>query len=111
MIAKYDGKCKVTGKAIIAGKTEIEKVNGAWQVVGSDKAEDDRLAGITTTMVAVTYRKQNGEEVRMLQSRFVMSKPGAWNGVVRVENDTRPTYGQENPEGELDRQWWRDGGR
>ena len=32
MIAKYDGKCKVTGMAIVAGETELVKVNGTWQV-------------------------------------------------------------------------------
>lgn len=32
MIAKYDGKCKVTGQVIKAGETELVKLNGIWQV-------------------------------------------------------------------------------
>ena len=32
MIAKYNGLCKVTNQVIVAGKTEIKKINGQWQV-------------------------------------------------------------------------------
>lgn len=37
MKAKYNGFCKVTGQKIVAGETEIEKVNGQWQAVGAPK--------------------------------------------------------------------------
>lgn len=32
MIAKYNGRCKVTGQRIVAGVTNIERINGTWQV-------------------------------------------------------------------------------
>jgi hypothetical protein len=46
MIAKRNGKCAVTGERIVAGVTEIEKVNGGWQVAGvptlRERQEADR---------------------------------------------------------------------
>lgn len=39
MIAKYDGYCKVTGQKIVAGKTEIVKINGKWQAKGQPEIE------------------------------------------------------------------------
>jgi len=32
MIAKYDGECRISGREIIAGETEIEKYGGCWVV-------------------------------------------------------------------------------
>ncbi len=32
MIAKFNGTCKVTGEKIVAGETELVKVNGIWQI-------------------------------------------------------------------------------
>ena len=32
MIAKFDGYCKVTHQRITAGVTNIEKINGVWQI-------------------------------------------------------------------------------
>lgn len=42
MIAKFNGKCKVTGQPIIAGQTEIVKKNGVWQIANPD-ADDNNL--------------------------------------------------------------------
>lgn len=37
MIAKFDSKCRVTGKPIIAGETNIEKIDGVWQIADPSK--------------------------------------------------------------------------
>ncbi len=36
MLAKYSGTCKVTGQRIVAGQTNIEKINGRWQVASPE---------------------------------------------------------------------------
>lgn len=45
MIAKYSGRCKVTGQEIIAGQTEIAKVDGIWQAKTEPKETIERLVG------------------------------------------------------------------
>ena len=46
MIAKYDGYCKVTGQKIVAGKTEIVKVDGKWQAKGQPVAQERKICWI-----------------------------------------------------------------
>lgn len=38
MIAKYNGFCKITNQPIIAGETEIIKINGKWQCAKAESA-------------------------------------------------------------------------
>lgn len=115
MIAKYNGYCKVTNQQIVAGVTEIEKVNGVWQAVCKSEGKyAGRLAGITTAQVLVTVDHPTRGMIEMLLPRKVMeTKDSAWQCVVKVENDSRPRWSElpEQKESELDRQWRIDGGR
>lgn len=48
MKAKYNGFCKTTNQPIIAGETEIVKINGVWQCEKSESAmaRNDRIKSI-----------------------------------------------------------------
>ena len=65
MIAKYDGYCKVTGQKIVAGKTEIVKVDGKWQAKGQPVAQ-----GTVVTKHGNQYSRQEwGEMQAQFQAR------------------------------------------
>lgn len=48
MKAKYSGFCKITNQPIIAGETEIVKINGVWQCEKAESAmaRNDRIKSI-----------------------------------------------------------------
>lgn len=62
MIAKYDGYCKVTGQKIVAGKTEIVKVNGKWQAKGQPVAQG--------TIVTKHGNQYSAQEWTEMQAQF-----------------------------------------
>ena len=50
MLARYDGYCKVTHQRIIAGVTNIEKVNGTWQATQKQSGKYAIPAGAVVIM-------------------------------------------------------------
>lgn len=50
MIARYDGYCKVTHQRITAGVTNIEKVNGVWQVAHTQSSKHAIPTGASVIM-------------------------------------------------------------
>lgn len=95
MIAKYNGFCKVTKQQIVAGVTEIQKINGIWQVVGDTQPPH----GITTAMAIVTTPK--GHEMLVRTEKLLATYPDGY----KVEPDNRPAYNRGDIE--LDEQFWR----
>ena len=64
MLAKYSGTCKVTGKRIVAGQTNIEKVNGRWQVAAPEETGKHKAPEGATIVIAWSdsYQDRYGDE-------------------------------------------------
>lgn len=99
MIAKYNGYCKITGQKIVAGETEIVKVNGQWRckdgqaltrsqrvqkaVFESEMAApdwDDRFAEMQAEHDAYEAKKEAA--VNSLYSQFPDVAPQQWRAAI-----------------------------
>lgn len=95
MIAKYNGFCRVTNQKIIAGKTEIIKVNGKWQCAESESAmtRNSRIKSIVMapptgdewdTIEAEEKAYQDAKEaaVSSLHAQFPDVAPEQWRAAI-----------------------------
>lgn len=101
MKAKYNGFCKITNQKIIAGETEIVKINGVWQCEKAESAmtrnsrikdyvmappEDYDWAAAAAEEEA--YREAKEAAVSSLHTQFPDVAPEKWRAA--INNATEP---------------------
>jgi hypothetical protein len=76
MIAKYNGFCRKTNRQIIAGKTNLIKVDGQWQAEGDplDRRAVERIFGVEESIYYDDGAARDRDEKAYEESKKLAAK-------------------------------------